>query len=383
MSLSMNKLLFLIIFFLFFPTKTLAIDDPHKNPNNKIGIHILFDHELEKSAELVNSNGGSWGYVTIPIQNGDRDLIKWQLFMNRAGKLRVIPIFRLASEGDYFNTNVWKKPTPEDIVDFANFLDSLTWPTKNRYVIIYNEMNRGDEWGGTVNPSEYASILSFSVNVFKSKSDDFFIISGGLDNAAPDQYPDYMNQYTYLKRMQEAVPGIFNQIDGISSHSYPNPGFMQPPSILTSKSISSFKYERELIREYRNKDIPIFITETGWNAPHLSDEMKASFYQEALATVWADPGIVTITPFLYNAGDGPFKGFSFLKQDGSPTAQMDLFLQMPKVAGKPSLPPYVLGIEKHILNSYPERDFSSSSELNSSFSISIFAQDTFRWIMKL
>ncbi len=76
--------------------------------------------------------------------------------------------------------------------------------------------------------------------------------------------------------------------------------------------------------------------------------MKASFYQEALATVWADPGIVTITPFLYNAGDGPFKGFSFLKQDGSPTALMDLFLQMPKVAGKPGLPPYVLGIEKHI-----------------------------------
>ncbi len=381
----MKKFLLAIFFFLFaYMSPALAVENPHKNPNNKIGIHILFDHELEKAVELVNSNGGKWGYVTIPIQNNDRDLIKWQLFMTRAKKLQVIPIIRLATEGDYFNTNVWKKPTPEDVVDFANFLDSLNWPTKNRYVIIYNETNRADEWGGQVNPEEYASLLSFSVNVFKSKSNDFFIIGGGLDNAAPDDYPQYMDQYTYLKRMQEAVPGIFNQIDGFASHSYPNPGFMQPPNILTKRSIASYIFERDLIREFRNdKDIPIFITETGWSAPHITDQMKAQYYQEAFASTWSDPGIVAVTPFLLHAGDGPFTGFSFIDSKGNATAQMQAIIKMPKVAGKPGLSPYVLGIDKQMIAEYPSRDFRNSFNSDSTLSISIFAQDTFKWVMKL
>lgn len=380
---TMKKIILVILIILLTPSSVYAVVNPLKNPNNKIGIHILFDHELEKAANLVNSNGGDWGYVTIPIQNIDQDLIKWQSFMNKAKELHVIPIIRLASEGDYFNTKVWKRPTPEDIVDFANFLDSLIWPTKNKYVIIYNEVNRADEWGGIVNPKDYARLLSFSVNVFKSKSDDFFIISAGLDNAAPEKPPLYMNQYSYLREMQKSVPGIFNQIDGISSHSYPNPGFLQSPSVLTSKSISSFKYERELIREFRIKDIPVFITETGWNHESISDEMKMLYYQEAFATVWSDPGIVTITPFLLNASAGPFEGFTFLNIEGKPTRQMESIAMMPKVAGNPDQTSYILGAEKGSNSFYPFRNFSNEIIANSDFSISELAQNTFKWMMKL
>src|SRR5207237_665424 len=133
-----------LLFFLFsslgflalLPFKAFAIENPLAVPNNKIGIHILFDSELQQAAQLINSNGGDWGYITIPIQAGDRDLVKWQQFMNAAKQYHVIPILRLATEGDYFNTKVWSKPSPADIMDFANFLNSLTWPVKNRYVIV-------------------------------------------------------------------------------------------------------------------------------------------------------------------------------------------------------------------------------------------------------
>lgn len=378
----MSRLL-LIIIALLIPTQAYAVENPFKVPNNKIGIHILFDHELKEASSFVNSNGGDWGYVTIPIQNIERDLIKWQTFMDLCKKLHVIPIIRLASEGDYFNTQVWKKPTPSDIVDFANFLDSLSWPTKNRYVIVYNEVNRADEWGGAVDPKDYANILSFAVNVFKSKSDDFFIISAGLDNAAPDQYPNFMNQYAYYREMQMSVPGIFNQIDGFASHSYPNPGFSQSPKVLTNKSTISFKYEKDLIRKYRNKDIPVFITETGWNHDSLSDETKALYYKEAFASTWADPGIVAITPFLLNAGDGPFKGFTFLNSDGKPTLQMESILKMPKVKGKPVIAPLILGIDKQSNSKYPVRYFTDSNLPNDNFSLSLLAQDAFKWIMRL
>src|SRR5437899_511269 len=61
-----------------------ASDDPLAVPNNKFGIHILFQHELTQAAKLVNTNGGDWGYVIIPIQAGDRDIVKWQSFMDEA-----------------------------------------------------------------------------------------------------------------------------------------------------------------------------------------------------------------------------------------------------------------------------------------------------------
>src|SRR5688572_16737141 len=109
-----------------------AIVNPLEQPNNKIGIHILFHDELEEAAKLVNANGGDWGYVTIPIQSGDKDILKWQKFMDECRRLHLIPLVRLATEGDYYNTKVWRKPDEEDILDFANFLNSLYWPTKNR-----------------------------------------------------------------------------------------------------------------------------------------------------------------------------------------------------------------------------------------------------------
>jgi hypothetical protein len=151
-----------------------AVVDPLSTPNNKVGIHILFPDELEAAAQLINSNGGEWGYVIVPIQAGDRDLVKWQRFMDDSRRLKVIPLIRIATEGDYFNTKVWRKPAEIDVLDFANFLSSLNWPTKNRYVVIFNEVNRADEWGGILNPAEYANLLSYAVTVFKSKIRTFY-----------------------------------------------------------------------------------------------------------------------------------------------------------------------------------------------------------------
>lgn len=164
----------LIVAFLLFPKSSFAAEDPFSHPNNKMGIHILFPSELQEAAKLVNSNGGDWGYVTIPIQAGDKDIKKWQEFMDQAKSLHLIPLVRLATEGDYFNTSSWRKPTEADVLDFANFLNSLNWPTKNHYIIVFNEVNRGDEWGGSPNPQEYADILSYAVTAFKSRNPDFF-----------------------------------------------------------------------------------------------------------------------------------------------------------------------------------------------------------------
>lgn len=369
-------------------TKAFAVENPLHVNNNKVGIHILFDHELKDASLLVNSNKGDWGYAIVVIQAGDKDLNKWQKFMDEAKRYHVIPIIRLATEGDFFNTKVWRKPNDKDIVDFANFLDSLDWPVKNRYVSVFNEVNRGDEWGGSANPAEYAQLLSFAVSVFKSKSPDFFIITAGLDNAAPNQPDLYINEYNYMRQMNTEVPGIFNQVDGLASHSYPNPGFSMPPSFDSPTGIDSFKYERALSISLGSKDLPIFITETGWSTEAIPDNIAANYYKEALSTVWSDPGIVAVTPFLLQGSGSPFQKFSLLGSNNSFTQQYTSIKSYPKIKGSPTMPNKVLSAESSSLpgseiKQPTIRDFSNVNISELKIAPSKQLKSAFKWLLKI
>ena len=357
--------LFLVLIFfciqIFVPRKTQAIVDPIVSQNNKFGIHILFPSELENAAKLVNSSGGDWGYVTIPIPAGDKDLVKWQKFMDDAKRLHVIPIIRLATEGDYFTEGVWKKPSYATVLDFSNFLNSLDWPTLNRYVVIFNEPNRADEWGGAPDPLEYVNILSYAVNAFKSKNEEFFIISAGLDNASANIQGQSINEYSFMQEMNSNVPGIFNQIDGLASHSYPNPGFSQPPWVLTRISIGSFEYERRFAETLGNKSLPVFITETGWSKDSLTEPQIASYLTKAFESAWSDNNIVAVTPFLLQAGVGPFEKFSFLGDDGKENDEYKALKEIPKIKGDPILSQEkTFNLTDDVMNkSLPFKDFSN------------------------
>lgn len=375
-------ILFLSIFLITAP-KTFAIEDPFAHPNNKIGIHILFPSELQNAAKLVNSNGGEWGYVLIPIQSGDKDLQKWQAFMDQCKDLHLIPIIRLATEGDYFNTAVWRKPNLNDIVDFANFLDSLNWPTKNRYVIVFNEVNRGDEWGGTPDPAGYAQLLSYAVTAFKERSPDFFIISAGMDNAAPTT-SIFTNEYTYLTQMNQAVPGIFNQIDGIASHSYPNPAFSQPPTVNTRMSIYSFSYEKALVDSLSNKPHPVFITETGWSQDAVGKQNAATYFMQALNTPWNDSSIVAITPFLLQAGNPPFATFSFLDASGSPSPLYTAVANLPKTKGEPTLNESVLAAQTTETDFQMKKFIPSPSQPDKkTMQLALDFKEVFKWLLRV
>lgn len=313
-----------------------AIVDPGSLPNNKFGVHILFTTELSDAGRLINSSGGDWGYITIPIQAGDKDLEKWQKFMDSSKRSHVIPIIRIATENYHFDTKVWRKPSREDVLDFANFLNSLEWPVKNRYIIIFNEVNRGDEWEGNPNPSEYAYVLNYATEIFKSLSPDFFIISSGLDNAAADSNTS-LNQYNFMRLMDEEVPGIFKRIDGLGSHSYPNPAFSVPPWITTNKSISSFKFEQNLAYELSGKNLPVFITETGWSREKVPENQIGQYFTYAFENVWSNQNVVAVTPFLLQAGNGPYSAFTLLNENGEDNEVSIALQKIPKTKGEPSI----------------------------------------------
>ncbi len=335
------KCLFLAILVIFFGAflapLSFAIENPLIMLNNKVGVHILFTQELDAAGRLVNTSNGDWGYVTIPIQAGDRNLEKWQKFMDDCRKLHLTPIIRLATEGDYFNTAVWRKPTEVDVLDFANFLNSLQWPVKNRYVVVFNEVNRGDEWEGNPNPQEYARILNYAADVFKLANEDFFIISAGLDNASINIKNKSFNQYDFMVQTDRTIPGIFGKIDGLGSHSYPNPAFSKPPWITTNDSVSSFKYERDLALRLSGKKLPVFITETGWSDNRLSKNQISSYFTYAFESVWSDPGVAAVTTFLLQAGTEPYLQFSLLDGNGNLNEISDTIQKLPKIAGKPTV----------------------------------------------
>lgn len=311
--------------------------DPLAKPNNFHGIHILFPSELHKASELVNSNAGEWGYVIIPIQVGDKDLIKWQEFMDQAKELKLIPIIRLSTEPDPQNTSVWRKPNFTDILDFANFLNSLDWPIENRYVVVFNEINRFDEWGGEApNPRDYADILHYSLDVFHAVNPNFYMIMGGMDNASPNDRVKYMDNLVYIEEMIEYDPVLFTKLDGFSSHSYPNPGFSMPPSLTAIEGVATYKYEYELINKVSGKKVPAFITETGWDSTKLGDALVADYFEETYRDIWGkDAGkIVAITPFLLHSQGGPFDTFSFIK-NGQETSYFQESKEAPKTKGEP------------------------------------------------
>jgi len=273
-----------------------AIYDPRSVPNNKAGVHILDPAEVDSAAQLVNSEGGDWGYITVPIQPTDRDQVKWQTFMSRCQSLHLIPIIRITTipQG-----GTWESAADTDLVDFANFLDELAWPIENRYIVLFNEVNRSAEWGGAVNPEKYASIVKNARTIFKERSPDFFLLGPALDDALPDSASS-MSALKYLTRMAVLDPAIWSYFDGWSSHSYPNPGFVAMPSKTGSTSIVSYQ---TFIKSLRIAPKPVFITETGWDQTKLSRPTLISYWSQAW-NIWnKDANVVAVTPFVLSGGE--------------------------------------------------------------------------------
>ncbi len=214
---------------------------PLSVPNNRVGVHILDTAEVGPAAKLVNSSGGDWGYVTIVLRSNDLDRDKWTKFFADCRNLHLIPLVRLATYPGPADAG-WVKPDALDLVDFANFLVDMPWPVKNRYVILFNEVNHAAEWGGPVNPVAYATLLLDAQRVFKQRSADFFLLSAGLDMSSA-QSDNSWDALTYYRQMSKLQPQWYDSVDGLAVHAYPNPAFSSSPTTTTRFGVSGFQYE--------------------------------------------------------------------------------------------------------------------------------------------
>jgi len=291
---------------------------------NKFGVHLGDTNHLQQAAELVNSNKGDWGWITVVIRSNELNKQQWQNFFNQSRRLHLNPIVRLATKT---SGKHWKRPNQTEIKQMAEFLNQLIWPTKNKFIIAFNEPNHGNEWGGGVDVKNYADIFLFTQKAFKKLENNFFVLFAGPDQAAPHKPPNYFSAKEFYRQIYLYKPEIFKNIDGLASHSYPNHGFVGLPSDQGWASIRGYQSELLLLKKFGAKDnLPVFITETGW--PHQEGVIKKTkfypeqklgkLFQEAFKIWNNDEKVYAFTPFILYFPQGNFSNFAWLDENKQP-----------------------------------------------------------------
>ena len=329
---NMKRFLFIILIFLFLPPLVFAAQE---KGNNKFGISLLqpTNLDIKNAAEMINSQGGDYGYVTLVIQENDRDIKKWQGIFDELRKNHLIPIIRLSTKPEGEN---WRRPEEKDADTWVEFLDSLNWVIKKRYIVLFNEPNHATEWGGEVDPESYGKVASVFAQKLKEKNKDFFIMLAGFDASAPHYPTTYEDEEIFIRQIINYQLSIFNNIDGWASHSYPNPGFSGSPWDTGRKSIRGYEWELSLLKNLGiSKELPVFITETGWK----NNRYTANNFQIAYENVWGpDNRVVAVTPFVFNYQSEPFLGFSWKHQgEESFYPQFDTVKEILKEKGEPEI----------------------------------------------
>lgn len=288
-----------------------------------LGIHLLSPGEIGVAQKLLTTTDEASHYVTIPLTFDDLNhKERWQNFFRDASSARIIPLIRLATR---FEDGAWVIPDRSDIIKMSKFLTSLDWHAPTLTIILFNEPNHGKEWGGKLDPEGFSQICEFAADWFATESKTYVVLPAGMDLAASNT-GDTMEAFTYLRRVFAHSPELLDKLDGWTSHSYPNPGFTSDPWKTDKNSLRGYQHELAFLKDYSDKEFPVYITETGWDQRGISQKKVREYYQVAYRDIWSsDSRIKAVTPFLLQGAPGTFAPFSFLDEKGNPTSAYQVY----------------------------------------------------------
>jgi hypothetical protein len=335
---------------------------PPSNRNNIVGLNVarlMQPLYIWAASDLVNANGGDWGYITVVWTIEDREArmaeYNLQLFLDRCYELHLQPIVRVATKFEAKKLPVvpgqtpvkpnqqgaegsWMRPDWDEPAKWRAFFETGRWPTRHAWIVVGNEPNLGREWGGEVDAASYAKYLAHFLDVFKG-APRFDVVGGALDISNTTALPVMQDALEFLDGMSDAVPGIFERLPAWTSNPYRvlNRG--------VSARFTHKAYEVEL--DHIGREMPVLITEAG----HLDtgdDEEIAHFYEQAFRDWMADPKVIAATPLFWHPDRNDFWMFELDKKGAfvhkSPT--YELMRRLPRVAGSPSYAVTLANVER-------------------------------------
>lgn len=312
--------------------------------NNKIGVHLISptDDEIRNACRgLVNMNTvspdeASGGKLTLTLVKNHIDKETLQRYHDIAREEGCVFIHPIKNS---FADPYWK-PLDQSTIDFfEKILKDLRPSSKYLYIVLGNEVNRGDEWGGTCDGAAYAHIAKLAAEQLKKTVPNIQIGLAGLDAYAP-QSGFYCSQESFLKAALEAEPRLIDDdIDFQVVHEYPN-------ADMTGSLQNLWLREKNTLKSLGvTKDLPVVISEIAWRRHRgLTSEAAAIKLYNAIQTLEKEPRIWAITPFVYKFCGSPFDQFSLLQCNvktaagntiDEPNAVFDAIAAVPKVKGDP------------------------------------------------
>jgi hypothetical protein len=261
---------------------------------------------LQSARDLV----GEWGYVVELVRLDDLDSAKWQFFFDECARLHLTPVLRLATTFD--KDNGWWAAPPLDADgtyttvarQYAEFIADSHWPTSAHDVIVGNEPNHGDEWGGRADPIEYARFLRAVSQALHIADREVKVLNAPLDPFTPNTNGQpfvngmtYLDAESFLDGMWRSDPAVFDAIDVWASHAYPsgplnagpweqvfqidllngaiNPDHLVPPPAIFNRGVNGYEWELFKLASYGVRDLPVMIAETGWRHAETTDPAAA------------------------------------------------------------------------------------------------------------
>ena len=329
----------------FSPLVALGPQQAVRSINPKMGIHTRLTDEVEpwkikRTLEMVREMGTPWIVEYFPWayhepSQGSFDWGHADMVVDHARSQGLIVIARLGFVPE------WARPDPdveattftyldEDHYDeFADYVYAFVEHFRGRvtHIVIWNEPNISLEWGyRPVDPESYAAMLRATYPRAKAADPNVVVLGGALaPTLAPVGDPEGMNDLEYLRRMLGAGAG--EAMDGLAVHAY---GWKLPPEAAANRAVVNFartELLRGLLVEFGYEDMPIYITEGGWNDhPRWTKAVQPSHrakytidaYQKVLEE-WPWVEVAALWAFRYPRPTNTYQDyFTFVTADFTP-----------------------------------------------------------------
>ena len=263
------------------PQKLVMVGPPQivETLHPKVGVHTRLTDEVEawkiqRTCEMVRQMGSPWIVEYFPwgyyeSSKGRYDWSHPDLVIDHATAqgLTVLARIDFVPEWARPEDTTFRHLDADHYGDYAAFVAAFAarYAGRVEHLIIWNEPNLSFEWGyRPPDPEAYTELLRQAYLAAKEANPDVEVLMAGLaPTTAPEGNPWGLNDLIFLQRVYDAGGGEW--MDGLAVHAY---GLTFPADEPPDPSQINFR-RAELTREVMVAngagDVPIYITEGGWN----------------------------------------------------------------------------------------------------------------------